>query len=195
MTKTFTKPQRNYPSSILPIVQECSDCKKCELYENAFHYVFYRGESPCDVLFLGEAPGVKENISGYPFVGKGGSLLDGICSEVQRDFTYGVTNIVACAPLIKDDVTGIIYTRVPSKLEAEACRPRLVSTIRAASPKLIVLLGKTAKKYLKLPKDMQIEVLELSDIKTMLKNDGESSLQYQRAIIYLNEKLGELGVG
>lgn len=34
----------------------------------AMRKVFYRGDIPCDILFVGEAPGKSENIKGIPFV-------------------------------------------------------------------------------------------------------------------------------
>jgi DNA polymerase len=155
--------------------------------------VFYRGQCPCDVLFIGEAPGKDENLSGTPFIGRSGALLDGIIEEVGQDFSYGIQNILACIPLDKDKHTGKVGVRAPTAAEAEACNPRFVETIIRAEPTLIVLLGKTAKKYLKLPKYLSYtEVLELQHPAYMLRKGGKSSLEYKRAILYLRNKLEEL---
>jgi uracil-DNA glycosylase len=40
-----------------------------------------RGEVPCDVLFVGEAPGESENETSYPFTGPAGILLDQIIEQ------------------------------------------------------------------------------------------------------------------
>lgn len=49
--------------------------------------VLARGQVPCDVLFIGEAPGASENIVGKPFVGPAGKLLDEIIEKTIRSAT------------------------------------------------------------------------------------------------------------
>lgn len=47
-----------------------------------------RGSIPCDILFIGEAPGESENAMGYPFVGPAGKLLDRIVGEALSDMRF-----------------------------------------------------------------------------------------------------------
>jgi len=107
-------------------------------------------------MFIGEAPGDSENILGKPFVGPAGDLLDNLLSDLNMferldsipdmpvpRTTYCITNIISCIPLNENG-----DTRVPKKGEIEACSPRLVEFIKIVKPKLIVTLGKVAKKNL-----------------------------------------------
>lgn len=186
------------PVDLLPenqrnLALEWRPCTRCPLHEGIFHYVFYRGHSPCQVLFIGEAPGKQENLSGIPFVGRAGDLLNDIIASTNMDFTYGIMNVLACAPFTKDKISGKIGVRPPTLEEANACRPRFLETIYRANPGLIVLLGTTAKKFLKLPNDLtHISVLELKHPAYMLRKGGRKCLDFERSVLYLQEALEDL---
>jgi len=51
----------------------------------AKHVCLVRGTVPCDLLFVGEAPGSSEDVIGRPFVGPAGQLLDEICKRALSD--------------------------------------------------------------------------------------------------------------
>lgn len=114
-----------------------------DLCPSAMHKVFYRGDIPCDILFIGEAPGKSEDKLGQPFVrgAPAGGLLQRIVNQsVPKNYKVGFTNVVACIP------------RVPGeeKLEPEfeqitSCKPRLEEIIDIASPRLIIAVGRNAK--------------------------------------------------
>lgn len=154
-----------------PPGQQLPACQRCPLCKTRKNVVLYRGHLPCDVLFIGEAPGVIEDSNGYPFTGPAGVLLDDLrgeawstafmqgYTEIGRIPTWGITNIVACIPRQPPEVeyseelgrevqlsSGAI--RPPTKAEAAACAPRLHEIIKLANPKLIVTLGQEAKRYL-----------------------------------------------
>lgn len=57
-------------------VEKWRDCMRCPLSEQRSNIVLARGTVPCDVLFVGEAPGASEDALGQPFVGPAGHLLD-----------------------------------------------------------------------------------------------------------------------
>lgn len=178
------------PKKIYEIASEWSPCTRCPLHEGIFHYVFFRGECPCDVLFVGEAPGKSENLSGVPFIGKSGNILDTLIADIGIDFSYGIQNIVACAPFVHDK--GKVSVRPPSKEEADACRPRFLKTVEECNPKILIELGKTAKKYVRLPKELaHIQVLEIPHPAYMLRKGGLNSLEYKRAVLYIKEVLKE----
>lgn len=129
-------------------------CSACGLCSRRRHVVLYRGTLPCDVLFIGEAPGETEDSQGVPFVGDAGRELKEIWADAYNSAdlrhkwlpTYGITNIVACIPRTPDDCgTGEI--RAPLKEEAEACSPRLLEILALANPRAIVLLGDIAKRF------------------------------------------------
>lgn len=63
-------------------IERWKDCKMCPLHRTRRNVVLGRGGVPCDVLFVGEAPGPVEDINGSPFTGPSGHLLNSIIEEV-----------------------------------------------------------------------------------------------------------------
>lgn len=72
-----------------------ADCKACDLWERGTQTVFGEGARRAEILFVGEQPGNEEDLTGKPFVGPAGKLLDEALTEtgIDRAQTY-VTNIV-----------------------------------------------------------------------------------------------------
>lgn len=137
-----------------------NNCQKCELGKTAHTHVFCRGTLPCDILFIGEAPGKTEDLLGEPFVGQAGrKVLDVWIDEAWLEWhdayrhtfgsdtdnvpTWAITNIVVCRPC---DGGGDANRR-PSGTEAANCKPRLMDFLGFAKPKAIVLLGHTADSF------------------------------------------------
>jgi uracil-DNA glycosylase len=92
-----------------------------------------------DVLFVGEAPGVQEDATGIPFVGRAGRLLDSLLTEagLPRD-RVAVTNVIKCRP------PG---NRKPRRSEIAQCTPWLARQVEVLDPVLIVTLGGTAAEW------------------------------------------------
>jgi DNA polymerase len=98
---------------------------------------------PSPILFIGEAPGVSEDLLGKPFCGPAGKLLDKIIERgIDGQWDYALTNLVACIPIDEEGNK----TQEPSEEAIEACAPRLREFVRLCKPRLIVLVGKLAKK-------------------------------------------------
>ena len=57
------------------IRQEMGRCRRCQLYAGAKNLVFGEGSPSARLMFIGEAPGAEEDLSGRPFVGAAGQLL------------------------------------------------------------------------------------------------------------------------
>lgn len=196
-TQETLNPYASLPEAMLPIVKAWKGCQDCELGKGVCNNVFYRGEAPCDVLFIGEAPGYDEDLCGLPFVGRSGKMLNAWIEGTGIKFKYGVTNILACIPKLEDPETGKKTVRAPTKQEADACKFRLLSTISNADPKLIVLIGKTAKKYFKIPargmdRIYKVPVMELQHPAYVLRKGGAKSLEYARNQLYLKEAVEQL---
>lgn len=122
-------------------------CQQCELSNTRAHVVLARGQVPCDVLFIGEAPGESEDVHGIPFIGPAGKLLDRIVEKSLAGFEplrKAYTNIVACYPPKHDG-----KHQPPLPEEIRACAPRLVEFVRIADPRMIVCVGGLAKDNLK----------------------------------------------
>lgn len=62
-------------------VDRWANCEGCHLWEGRRKVITWRGTVPCDVLFIGEAPGVSEDVIGFPFVGPAGGIMDKIVKE------------------------------------------------------------------------------------------------------------------
>ncbi|MDO8664915.1 MAG: uracil-DNA glycosylase [Candidatus Liptonbacteria bacterium] len=101
--------------------------------------VFGEGNPDCEVMFIGEAPGVNEDRLKRPFVGRGGQLLDDCIKSIgwKREDVY-ITNIVKRRPPENRD---------PLPEEIEAYKPYLTRQIEVIDPKVIVCLGRFAMNY------------------------------------------------
>jgi DNA polymerase len=101
--------------------------------------VFGEGNPDCEVLFIGEAPGMNEDIQKRPFVGRGGQLLRGCIRDLgwKEEDVY-ITNIVKRRPPENRD---------PLPEEIEAYKPFLTRQIGIINPKVIVPLGRFSMNY------------------------------------------------
>ena len=85
------------------------DCTQCDLCEGRRNVVLARGKIPCHVLFLGEGPGLSEDVAGKPFCGPAGKLLDeqinyALDTEDWISLDYpriAISNVIACIPRVK----------------------------------------------------------------------------------------------
>lgn len=105
-----------------------------ELKKQSSNLVFGSGNSDSDIVFIGEAPGKMEDLSGLPFVGPAGKLLDQLLKsiELSREDVY-ITNIVKYRPPNNRD---------PLEEEKQAFLPYLKKQLAIIKPKVIVTLGR-----------------------------------------------------
>ena len=75
------------------------DCLKCPLGNSRTNFVFGSGNYKADIVFVGEAPGLNEDLEGMPFVGRSGKLLDKILAAINltRNDIY-ILNVIKCRP-------------------------------------------------------------------------------------------------
>jgi DNA polymerase len=108
----------------------------CELKKTATQAVPGVGNPEAQIVFIGEAPGKKEDELGRPFVGAAGKFLDEMLAMInlKREEIY-ITNIVKYRPPNNRD---------PLPEEKSACREWLLDEIKIISPKLIIFLGRHA---------------------------------------------------
>ena len=112
----------------------CAECDKCELCKTRTNCVFGVGNPEADILFVGEAPGEQEDLSGIPFVGRAGQLLDKFlyAVDIDRQNVY-IANILKCRPPKNRD---------PLPEEEDACIGYLREQVALINPKVIVCLGR-----------------------------------------------------
>jgi DNA polymerase len=149
--------QKSSPSSAEDLIPDrptlasvrevAADCRACPLWERGTQTVFGEGRKHSLVMFVGEQPGNEEDLTGKPFVGPAGKLLDAALEEagIDRSQTY-VTNVVKH---FKWEPRGKrrIHKK-PNAQEIAACRPWLETEIALVKPRVIVALGATAAQAL-----------------------------------------------
>lgn len=115
---------------------QCMDCRNCPLCETRNHVVFGVGNRQADIMLVGEGPGRQEDLTGIPFVGAAGQLLDEMLNiiDLNRDNCY-IANIVKCRPPNNRD---------PMETEQESCIGYLQEQIALVQPKILVCLGRIA---------------------------------------------------
>jgi uracil-DNA glycosylase family 4 len=106
----------------------------CKLKETAIQPVFGDGNPDSKIVFIGEAPGKKEDQIGIPFVGAAGKFLAEMLKTIKlkREDIY-ITNIVKYRPPENRD---------PIPLEKEQCANWLRAELEFIKPKLIIFLGR-----------------------------------------------------
>jgi DNA polymerase len=114
-------------------------CTACSLYTTRTNFVFGEGNPHAKLVFIGEAPGEEEDLSGRPFVGRAGRHLDKIL--VAAGFTR--EEVFICN-ILKDRPPN---NRTPTTAEMQACTPLLRRQLALMKPKIIGLLGNTAVKF------------------------------------------------
>ncbi|TAK74066.1 MAG: uracil-DNA glycosylase [Dehalococcoidia bacterium] len=122
-------------------------CQGCDLYRDAAQAVFGEGKRTARLVLVGEQPGDREDLSGHPFVGPAGHLLDEALAAagIDRSLTY-VTNAVKH---FKWTLRGKRRLhQKPRQDEIEACGPWLAAEIEAVRPEVLVCLGATAAQAL-----------------------------------------------
>ena len=78
----------------------CAACQRCGLCQTRHNVVFGVGIEDADILLIGEGPGEQEDLTGIPFVGPAGKLLDDMLSiiDLSRQENCYIANIVKCRP-------------------------------------------------------------------------------------------------
>src|SRR5215218_5355652 len=117
------------------VFTEARGCTRCpQLAATRTQVVFGAGNADADLMFIGEAPGAREDERGLPFVGAAGKFLDDLLAGIglSRDKVY-ICNVVKCRPPGNRD---------PEADEIAACKPYLDRQIEIVNPRVIVTLGR-----------------------------------------------------
>jgi uracil-DNA glycosylase len=122
--------------SLHSLDQQISSCRLCPLFQGRNRAVPGSGPAPAGVMLVGEAPGREEDLSGKPFVGRAGRLLDDalVLAGLQRSEVF-ITSVIKCRPP---------ENRKPLKRETAMCLPYLEAQMEIVRPKIVCLMGNTA---------------------------------------------------
>jgi len=112
----------------------------CKLFNDATNIVVGSGNKKADILFIGEAPGKKEDETGIPFCGAAGKNLDKLLNKIKlkREDIY-IANILKLRPPKNRD---------PTIEEIKLHTPWLLKQIKEIKPKIVCTLGNYATKFL-----------------------------------------------
>ena len=116
------------------LVNRITSCVKCDLCKTRTNAVPGEGSLDSKIMFVGEAPGAREDEKGLPFVGAAGNVLSEMLKLIglNRQQVY-IANIIKCRPPDNRD---------PSPHEIDQCWGYLDKQIDIIDPELIVTLGR-----------------------------------------------------
>ncbi|TSC85946.1 MAG: DNA polymerase bacteriophage-type [Parcubacteria group bacterium Gr01-1014_8] len=122
--------------------------------KNNNHAVLGEGSHDSKIMFIGEAPGKNEALTGRPFCGAAGKILDSLLESigVPRKEVY-ITNIVKDRPPENRDP-------LPSEIELYA--PFLDRQIDVIQPKVIATLGRFSMDYIMRRLGLSLEIETIS---------------------------------
>jgi DNA polymerase len=121
-------------ASTLPkINNDFCPSKVCTL--NKARKVFFRGATKPLIVLVGEAPGEEEALTGTPFVGRSGKLLDELLARAGYRGEFAITNTVLCRPP---------HNREPEYWEKRCCLIRLFAFLEKTKPKGVICIGQHA---------------------------------------------------
>jgi len=120
--------------------EEILSSNRCPLHKNRTNMVLGEGSPDARLVFVGEAPGQKEDELGRPFVGRSGNLLTKIIEAMglKREEVY-ICNVIKCRPPENRD---------PKPEEIEQCEPFLIKQLDIIQPEVICTLGRFAAQTL-----------------------------------------------
>jgi DNA polymerase len=137
--------------SLRALADAAQDCRACPLFANATQAVFGEGPPSAQVVLIGEQPGNEEDLSGHPFVGPAGGVLEKALAEAGIDRrTVYVTNAVkhfSWEPRGKRRIH-----KKPRVSEIKACHPWLGAELTRVKPAVTVCMGTSAVQSLLGPK-------------------------------------------
>jgi uracil-DNA glycosylase len=122
--------------------KQASACTRCpQLASTRRSVVFGAGNADADLMFVGEAPGAREDESGLPFVGQAGKLLDRMLGEIglERGDVF-ITNVLKSRPP---------QNRDPLPQEIANCQGYLFKQLELIQPRVVCTLGNFATKLLR----------------------------------------------
>lgn len=136
----MTAPSADPVAELEILEAEALVCTRCDLADTRTQVVYGAGDPQADLVFVGEAPGQKEDEQGLPFVGPSGRLLEDLLGEIDltRDAVY-IANVVKCRPPNNRD---------PRPVEIDACKGYLRTQLRLIDPRVVVTLGNFSSKLL-----------------------------------------------
>ena len=151
--RVSTPTQSTDTLDIVSVFNAVEHCEACGLCRNANVRTFGFGHTKSDVMFVGEAPGAKENEVGAPFVGAAGQFLwANVLRKVRLPANSAVADAHGRLDLKRIYMTNAVKcwpgsgNPTPTQEQIETCNVHLQNQIKIVDPRVIVCLGGTAAK-------------------------------------------------
>ena len=121
---------------LLKLKKQLNSIENCKLKENSKKNVLGAGNLNSSIMLISEAPGLEEEVSGLPFEGEVGELLDKmlLAINIERQNIY-ITYTINFRP--PED-------RKPTSAEIKRYSIFLKEHISIIDPKIIILMGSSA---------------------------------------------------
>lgn len=152
---------------VVALDTELADLRRKEEYLP----VIGEGSLDANIVFIGEAPGKNEALTGKPFCGSSGRILDELLEHISlnRDDVY-IANILKDRPPANRD---------PKPEEIEIYAPFLDRQIEIIQPKIIATLGRFSMNYIMSRYGLQdsIEVISQAHGKRFITQYNATELQ------------------
>jgi len=142
VVKVGSSPSAERREALTDVLRRARGCVRCaELAATRQTVVFGAGNADADLMFVGEAPGAREDEVGLPFVGRAGKLLERLLGEIglERADVF-IANVLKCRPPGNRD---------PLPAEIANCSEYLMAQVELIAPRVICTLGNFATKLLR----------------------------------------------
>ncbi len=161
------------------LAKQFDDCTECK-QETVGKLVFGEGNPDAEIMFVGEAPGKQEAVSGRPFIGRSGKLLRSMIRSIglEEQDVY-ITSPVKYLP----------KRGTPSKKLIDHSRNMFLKQVEIINPRILVLLGKTA-----ITAVLETEIPVLKGHGTVIEKDNRKILitLHPAAVLRFPKKYSDL---
>lgn len=126
--------------------EKSKSCTACPLYKIGTQTVFGAGSENAKIVIVGEQPGNEEDLTGLPFVGPAGKILEKalVAAGIERKDVY-LTNAVKHFKWTPSDrPSKPRLHKKPNTAEIKACRPWLEAELKIIKPQMVLALGRTS---------------------------------------------------
>lgn len=142
------------------IRDEVMNFKESPLYDlrvkEGYLPVIGEGSHDANIMFIGEAPGKNEAMTGKPFCGASGRILDELLTHISLD-----RKLVYVANILKDRPPA---NRDPRPEEIDMYAPFLDRQIEIIKPKVLATLGRFSMNYIMKRYGLEFELDSISKI-------------------------------
>ena len=147
MVRAGARQERARPATLAEIAQGAAACRDCAIADCGTRAVAGEGPTTAPLMIVGEQPGDQEDVTGRPFVGPAGQVLDDYlqAAGIDRRAAY-VTNAVKHFKFTWKGKHRLHQS--PAAKEIDTCRWWLEAERAIVQPRIVLALGASAARGL-----------------------------------------------